>query len=188
MRIGLFFGSFNPVHIGHLVIAQYIQQFSELDEVWMVVSPQNPFKKSNSLLPERQRFNLVQEAIEQIDGLRASDVEFGLPKPSYTVLTLTHLKELYPNNQFELIMGADNRNNLAKWRNGDYIIKNYPIWVYPRKGEVQSEVPPGTHWVDAPIMELSSSFIRNAILHKKDVRFMLHPSTWEYIEHNNFFR
>jgi nicotinate-nucleotide adenylyltransferase len=188
MRIGLFFGSFNPVHIGHLIIAQYIQQYSDLDEVWMVVSPQNPFKQSKSLLPERQRFYMVQQAVEDIPGVKASDIEFGLAKPNYTILTLTHLKSLYPDDQFELIMGADNRNTLSKWRSGDYIIEHYPIWVYPRKGEERSELPPGTQWVEAPIMELSSTFIRKAIRSKKDIRFMLHPKTWEYIEHNNFFR
>lgn len=185
--IGLFFGSFNPVHIGHMIVAQYIQQNTNLDEVWFIVSPQNPFKNKRTLLAERERFYMVQQAIGDTQGLRASDVEFYLNKPSYTVLTLAHLREKYPDHEFHLIMGSDNRKGLKKWRNGEYIEEHFPIFVYPR-GNDQDENYPNTTWVDAPRMELSASLIRNSIAEGKDVSYMLPHQVWKYVDHNNLYR
>lgn len=186
-KIGLFFGSFNPVHIGHMIIAQAIQQEAQLEEVWLVVSPQNPFKEKKNLLPERERFHMVQMAIGETPGLRASDVEFYLPRPSYTVLTLAHLSEKHPEDAFHLIMGADNRENLHRWRNGDYIEAHFPILVYPRGNDPVREFP-NTTWVNAPRMEISSTHIRQALKERHDVRYLLPPGVWEYVTHNNLYR
>lgn len=187
-RIGLFFGSFNPIHIGHLIIAQYIQQNTSLDEVWMVVSPHNPFKKKRNLLDERSRLHLVQLAVEDIEGLQASDVEFYLEKPSYTVVTLAHLREKYPDQEFHLIMGSDNRENLHRWRNGDYIEEHFPIIVYPRPNHPKEKDHPNTLWIDAPLMELSSTYIRHSIKEGRNASFMLDAKVWKYIDHNNLYK
>ncbi len=188
MKIGLFFGSFNPIHIGHLILAEFIHHHTELQEIWFVVSPQNPFKKSASLLAERQRLYMVQEAISECAFFKAIDIEFSLPKPNYTIVTLGHLKEKYPNHEFSLIMGADNRNNLHKWRSGDFIAENFRIFVYPRLGSNLIETNTNTFWVNAPIIELSSSGIRHDIANGRNPRFMLHYKTWQYIEHNGFYK
>src|SRR5690606_38312691 len=171
MKIGLYFGSFNPIHIGHLVIANHIQQYSDLEQVWFVVSPQNPFKEKSSLANDYDRLHLVNLAIEDYPNLRASNVEFNLSKPSYTIDTLAVLKEKHPEHEFCLIMGMDNLKSFHKWKNHDLILKNYSIYVYPRIGSEAGnwEDYEKFQFVNAPIMEISSTFIRNAIKEKKNV-------------------
>jgi nicotinate-nucleotide adenylyltransferase len=187
---GLFFGSFNPIHIGHLAIANYMVSFTTMKQIWFVVSPQSPFKKQKNLLNNYQRLELVNLAIEEDDRLRTSDIEFQLPTPSYTIDTLTYLKEKYPNRDFAIIMGADNLYHFHKWKNFDQIRDNFQIYVYPRPGIKSADCPQfdNLHWVESPIMEISSSFIREAIQQKKDIRFFLHPKVWKYIDEMNFYR
>ncbi|MFT5823779.1 MAG: nicotinate-nucleotide adenylyltransferase [Crocinitomix sp.] len=199
-RIGLYFGSFNPVHIGHLIIANYMAQSDVIDEVWFVVTPQNPHKKKKNLLEDFHRLAMVRIAVEQNSKLNASDIEFHLPKPSYTTYTLQALKEKYPNNQFTLIMGEDNIRSLHKWKNYAHIIENYSIIVYPRVGTIQElaksdqEAPneimdlPNVHLSDAPIMKISSSFIRNMIQEGKDVRYLLSEPVFNYLDEMNFYK
>ncbi|HQV01493.1 MAG TPA: nicotinate (nicotinamide) nucleotide adenylyltransferase, partial [Bacteroidia bacterium] len=175
MKIGLYFGSFNPVHNGHMVIANYMAEFAQLDQVWMVVSPQNPLKAPTTLLSDTQRLAMVKIAIGDYKKLKASNIEFKLPKPSYTIHTLVYLSEKYPQHEFALIMGADSLATLPKWKNHEAILEHYHIYVYPRP---QITLPAlannkHVHIVNAPLMELSSSFIRNAIKAKHDVRFMV---------------
>lgn len=188
-KVGLYFGSYNPIHMGHVIIAQYMREFSDLDEVWLIVTPHNPFKKKANLLDDRARFNLVQKAVEEIPGLRASDVEFGLPQPSYTTDTLAHLKEKHPEQQFCLIMGSDNLSNLHKWKNAEYLVTHYPIYVYPRP---DGGLGPYTNHesvtvVDAPQMDLSSSFIRRAIADGKDVSAMVPAAAWQEIREMHYY-
>jgi len=189
-KTGLFFGSFNPIHIGHLVIAEYMVEFTELDKVWFVISPQNPLKPERSLLSEKQRLQMVRQAIEFDNRFKASTVEFDLPRPSYTINTLTHLKEKYPKQEFALIMGADNITTLHKWKNYEHLLESNEIYVYPRKESCT--IPdyakrPSVHLTEAPVMEISSTFIRNAIKDKKDVRHMLPAQVAEYIKEMHFY-
>lgn len=187
---GLFFGSFNPIHIGHLAIANYMIVFSPMKQIWFVVSPQSPFKKQSNLLDNYQRLELVNLAIDNDDRFRASDIEFQMPTPSYTIDTLTYLREKYPNRNFVLIMGADNLFHFNKWKNFEQIRDGFPIYVYPRPGIKKEDCPDfkNLHWVNSPTMEISSSFIRNAVKEKKDIRFFLHPKVWKYIDEMNFYR
>jgi nicotinate-nucleotide adenylyltransferase len=189
MKIALFFGSFNPIHIGHLAIANYFVEYTDIDKLWFVVSPQNPFKEKKSLLAEHHRLALVKEAIEYDNRFKASDIEFALPKPSYTIDTLTYLKEKYPENEYILIMGADNIVNFKKWKNSELILKDYKIYVYPRPNIDTSmfENNDSIKITDAPIIEISSSFIRNSIKEKKDIRYFLHPKVFKYIDEMNFY-
>ena len=190
MKIGLFFGSFNPIHNGHLVIAGYMAEFTDLDQVWMVVSPQNPLKTKNSLLKDIHRLALVNEAIGDYRKLKASNIEFKLPQPSYTINTLLHLTEKHPDNEFVLIMGMDNLQTLDKWKNYEEILNNYEIYVYPRhdfNGEKFINHPK-IKMVDAPVMEISASFIRKAIKDKKDVRYMMPESVYKYIIEMSFYK
>lgn len=190
-KVGLYFGSFNPIHIGHMAIANYLVEFTELDEFWFVVTPQNPHKEKKNLLNDYDRLELVQRAVENDERLQVSDIEFFLPKPSYTIDTLTYLKERYPNKQFRILMGSDNLRNFHKWKNYDAIVENYGVVVYPRPGFDMSaiEMPKNTVVVEkAPHMEISSSFIRKAIRQGKDVRHFLPPGTWEYIDKMGFYR
>lgn len=184
MKIGLYFGSFNPIHIGHLIIANHFQQFSDLDQVWFVVSPQNPFKEKKSLANEYERLNMVELAIEGYPNLRASNIEFSLTQPSYTIHTLLALHEKYPKDEFSLIMGADNLRGLKKWKNYEQIIKNHPIYVYPRYESEIKHKPENAdiHVVNAPLIEISSTFIRDAIRDKKNIKPMLPGKVWEYID------
>lgn len=181
-KIGLFFGSFNPIHIGHLILANYILEHSDMQELWFVVSPQNPFKEKKSLLNDHNRLDMVQLAIKNYQKMRASNVEFSLPTPSYTIDTLTYLQEKYPDYSFSLIMGEDNLGSLHKWKNYDLLLQNYQVIVYPRIfGEDISSSPNVTqlknhhniHKIDAPIIELSATEIRNMIKSGKNVRPML---------------
>jgi len=189
-KIGLYFGTFNPIHIGHLIIANHMAIYTDLDEVWFVVSPHNPFKNKNTLLDDHARLELVYRAIKDYDRLRVSDIEFGLPRPSYTVNSLVHLTEKYPNKQFSLIMGGDNLNSFHKWKNYELIIENHELYVYPRLASTPGSLDnhEKVNLVGAPIMQISSSFIRNAIKNKKDIRAMLPQNVWEYIDEMNYYR
>ncbi len=189
MKVGLFFGSFNPVHIGHLAIANYMVEYSDLDQVWFVVSPQNPFKEKASLLKAHHRLQMVNIAIEDDLRFKASNIEFSLPQPSYTADTLAYLKDKYPSKNFALIMGEDNLRGLHKWKNSDFIVDNYDIYVYPRDGKtLQKNTYPKVQIVNAPLMEISSSFIRQAIKENKDVRYFLHSKVFEYMDEMNFYK
>lgn len=174
-KIGLFFGSFNPVHTGHMVIANYMVSQTILDEVWLVVSPQNPFKKRSNLADQYARLHLVKLAIGDTPGLRASDVEFKLPKPSYTIDTLAHLRDQYPQHKFSLIMGGDNLPTLPKWKNYELILRDFQIYVYQRPGIELGELAehPSVHLQDAPLMQLSATYIRKAIKAGKSIRYLV---------------
>ncbi|MFI1771200.1 nicotinate (nicotinamide) nucleotide adenylyltransferase [Thalassobellus citreus] len=192
MKIGLYFGSFNPIHIGHLVIANHIAEYSDLDQVWFVVTPHNPFKKKSSLLDNYQRLEMVYRATKEYPKLKPSDIEFSLPQPSYTINTLTYLQEKHPDYEFALIMGEDNLKGFHKWKNYQLILENHHIYVYPRisenKVDTQFNGHEKIHPVDAPIMQLSSTFIRNGIKAGKNVKPMLPEFVWEYLDEMNFYR
>lgn len=196
MKTGLYFGSFNPIHIGHLAIANYFLEFTDLDRVWFVISPQNPLKKRNTLLADYHRFELVQRAIGDDPDLRAMDIEFKLPKPSYTIDTLAYLSEWYPHDDFILIMGEDNLSTLYKWKNHEKLIQQYEFYVYPRvedgndPGSGIHSLYPGARirMADAPRIEISSSFIRESIRNKKNIRYFLPKEVWAYIDEMNFYR
>ena len=189
-NIGLFFGSFNPVHVGHMVIANYMLEFTDLEDLWFVVTPHNPHKKRVTLLNDYHRLEMVRLAIGDELQMRASDIEFSLPKPNYTIHTLLHLEEKYPNQEFALIMGEDNLKTLHKWKNHDMILKNYSIYVYPRlpKSKIKSEQQGKVTYTESPIIELSSSIIRKAIGEGKNMRHFVPPSVWDYIELSRFYR
>lgn len=194
-KIGLFFGSFNPIHIGHLILANYILEKSDMDQVWFVVSPQNPFKEKKSLLKDYNRLDMVNLALTNYPKMRASNVEFSMPKPSYTTDTLAYLKEKYPENSFALIMGEDNLKSLHKWKNAENLIENNQIIVYPRKVETEAvaEKNPyldhkNIHLIDAPILELSATQIREMIKQNQNVRPMLPPEVFEYLDGSNFYK
>lgn len=191
-KVGLFFGTFNPIHVGHLIIANYIAEYTELKEVWFVVSPHNPHKDKSSLLSDHHRLQMVEIAIEGNNKLKASSIEFSLPKPSYTTLTLQALKEKHPDITFSLIMGEDNLRSLHRWRNYEYIIENYDIYVYPRIGlnEDDKEMPTYNRvkFCQAPVMNLSATFIREAIKERKDVRYLVTEPVYKYIDEMNFYK
>jgi nicotinate-nucleotide adenylyltransferase len=192
MKIGLYFGTFNPIHVGHLIIANHLAEHSDLEQIWMVVTPHNPLKEKNTLLDDYQRLHLVHLATEEYPKIKPSDIEFKLPQPNYTVNTLAHLMEKYPQHAFSLIMGEDNLKSLHKWKNYDYILQHHDIYVYPRVsvGEDNSEFKnhPRIHKIDAPIVEISSTFIRENIKNKKNIRPLLPHNVWEYVDHNNFYK
>lgn len=190
MHVGLFFGSFNPVHIGHMALANYMLSFTGMQEIWFVVSPQNPLKNKSGLLNQNDRLLLVNLAIDDTPGFRASNIEFGLPQPSYTINTLVHLQEKYPSHKFSLIMGQDNLQGFSKWKNYEEILRGFHIYVYPRPNADASEFEkhPHVHLTEAPLMEISATFIRNAIKEKKDIRFFLPPKVWEEIQAAGFYR
>ena len=192
MKIGLYFGTFNPIHVGHLTIANHLAEYSDLDKIWFVVTPHSPFKKKSSLLDNRQRYEMVYRATEDYIKLEPSDIEFNLPQPNYTINTLTYLQEKYPDYEFSLIMGEDNLKSFHKWKNYELILERHDIYVYPRISEgnieTQFDLHPKIHKVDAPIMELSSTFIRKAIKNGKNARPMLPEHVWEYIDEMNFYK
>jgi nicotinate-nucleotide adenylyltransferase len=190
MKIGLYFGSFNPIHSGHMVIAGYIAEFSDLKQVWMVVSPHNPLKPAGTLLQDYHRFHLVELGIGNNKKLKASKIEFELARPSYTVVTLAYLQDKYPTHEFALIMGADNLENLHKWKNFELILEHHDIYVYPRPNHDGGNLKdhPRVKWIDAPQMEISSSFIRKSIKEGKDVRYMMPETVADYIDEMNFYR
>lgn len=202
MKVGLYFGSFNPIHVGHLIIANYMADYTDFDQVWFVVSPHNPHKKKSSLLADNHRLTLVKVAIEGNDKIRASDIEFKLTTPSYTATTLAHLKEKHPKNEFSLLMGEDNLRTFHKWYNYEEIIDNHKIYVYPRvlteqeKSEVEKSK--GIAAVlehknvilcdEVPVMKISSSFIRKAIKNGNDVQYLLSEPVLKYVDEMNFYR
>jgi nicotinate-nucleotide adenylyltransferase len=189
LKIGLYFGSFNPVHLGHLAIANYIQEFTSLQQIWFVVSPQNPFKKKKSLLADFHRLEMINIAIGDSPNYKASNIEFKLPQPSRTIDTLAYLFDKYPDHEFSIIMGADNLVGFDKWKNYQEILKNYKIFVYPRPKvpETKFDKHPSVIWVDAPLIEISSSFIRESILAKKNMEFYVPKGVWDYIKEMHFF-
>lgn len=191
-NIGLYFGTFNPIHIGHLAIANHMAEFSELDEIWLVVTPHNPFKKKSTLLDNHHRLEMVRLATEHYPKLKPSTVEFDLPQPNYTVNTLAVLEEKYPDYMFNLIMGEDNLKSLHKWKNYDVILERYGIFVYPRisEGVIEHQFKdhPKITKVKAPIMEISSTFIRSSIAEKKNIRPLLPEHVWSYADEMNFYR
>jgi nicotinate-nucleotide adenylyltransferase len=189
MKIGLYFGSFNPVHIGHLIIANHILNETDLQKVWFIISPQNPFKPSSTLLNEYDRLHLVQKATEADDRLKASDIEFTLPKPSYTVHTLAYLTEKYPSYQFTIIMGSDSFQNLNKWKNPEAIIANFPILIYKRPGFVVNETfGAKTTMLNAPLLEISATYIRECIQNGKSIRYLVPQAVADEIERSAFYK
>ncbi len=192
-KVGLFFGTFNPIHIGHLVIANHLVEFSDLDEVWFVITPQSPFKVKQSLLDNNHRYQMVFEAVQDYPKLKPSKIEFDLPQPNYTANTLAHLDDKYgKDHQFSLIMGEDNLKSFHKWKNYKTILEHYSIHVYPRvsdrKIDHQFKGHPKITMVDAPIMEISSTFIRKAHKAGKNIRPMLPNTVWKYMDEMNFYR
>ena len=192
MKTGLFFGSFNPVHMGHMIIGNYMAEFTGLDEVWFVVSPLNPLKKKSTLLADHHRLELVKRAIgDDYKKIKASNIEFGLSKPSFTINTLAYLTDKYPDNKFSLIMGWDNLLTLPKWKNAELILRDFPIYVYPRINNSEATLNSfqgDIHFVDAPIVEISSSFIRSAIAKGKDVRYYMPYNAFLYLDEMNFYK
>lgn len=192
MKVGLYFGTFNPIHIGHLIIANEMVENSDLDEIWMVVTPHNPFKIKNSLLENHHRFELVYRATESYDKIKPSDIEFKLPQPNYTVHTLANAVESYPNKEFCLIMGEDNLKSFHKWKNYETILAHHAIYVYPRvsEGSVahQFKNHPKIHPIKAPIIELSSTMIRKGIKQQKNIKPLLPKEVWNYIDEMNFYK
>nr|WP_299071128.1 nicotinate (nicotinamide) nucleotide adenylyltransferase [uncultured Allomuricauda sp.] len=192
-NVGLYFGTFNPIHIGHLVIANHMVEFSDLDEVWFIITPQSPFKTKQSLLDDHHRYQMVFEAVQDYPKLQPSKIEFNLPQPNYTIDTLVHLDEKYTaENNFSLIMGEDNLKSFHKWKNFETILENYSIYVYPRisegKMEHKFEGHPKIQVVEAPVMEISSTFIRKQHKAGKNVRPLLPESVWKYMDEMNFYR
>lgn len=202
MNIGLYFGTYNPIHVGHLIIANYMVDYTDLDQVWLVVTPQNPLKEKASLLDDYHRLALVRVAVEGNDKLKASNIEFDLPQPSYTINTLTYLQEKYPEHLFSLIMGEDNLRTFHKWKNHEEIIRNHKIYVYPRALTEQERIEQqvnndSSHNIfsdhrnvilcDAPVMKVSSSFIRQAIKDKKDVQYLLSEPVYKYLTEMHFY-
>jgi nicotinate-nucleotide adenylyltransferase len=189
MKIGLYFGSFNPIHIGHLIIANHVAEETDLQQVWFVISPQNPFKVNHSLLNEYHRLHLVHLAIADEKNLKASDIEFRLPKPSYTVTTLQYLEEKYPEHEFAIIMGSDSLQNLDKWKNAEVIMNRYPIYVYTRPGfEIREDLPIKKTVLNAPLLEISSTHIRELVKSGKSIRYLVPDSVKEEIESNHYYK
>lgn len=192
MKIGLYFGTFNPIHVGHLIIANHMVEHTDLDQIWMVVTPHNPLKKKSTLLDDYHRLQMVYLATEDFPKLKPSDIEFKLSQPNYTVNTLVHLEEKFPSHKFSLIMGEDNLKSFHKWKNYEAILAHHDIYVYPRisteaeNSEFKNH--PKIHLIDAPVVEISSTFIRNNIKKGKNIQPLLPTKVWQYIDHNNFYR
>ena len=194
-NVGLYFGSFNPIHIGHMAIAGYMLEFTGLDQVWFVVSPHNPLKKKGTLLADYHRLYMAELAIGNNDRMRASDIEFRLNMPSYTIDTLTYLNEKYPSNNYSLIMGEDNLYTLHKWKNAAELVKKYPIYVYPRPESEKPAKPllnqlisaAEIHYVKAPLMDISGTFIRDGIKKGRNMSYYIPPAVWKYIEEMHFY-
>ena len=189
MKIGLFFGSFNPIHFGHMAIANYMIEYTDIEQLWFIISPQNPLKEKSSLLADYHRYELVNRAIGDDMRFRASNIEFRLTKPSYTIDTLTYLADQYPDKEFFPIIGSDQLPSLHKWKNHEILLENYFFLVYPRPGSDNHPLFKNTAFikVDAPTMEISSSFIRQAIKDKKDIRYFMPSSVWQYIKEMHFY-
>jgi nicotinate-nucleotide adenylyltransferase len=189
MKIGLFFGSFNPVHVGHLIIANYMATQTDLQQVWLVVSPQNPLKPKNTLARDRDRLNMVQLAIGENPLLRASDIEFKLPKPSFTVDTLAYLTEKYPQHEFTLIMGGDNIGSIYKWKNYEILLRGYDIYVYKRPNYDMGEwaTQPRVKVFEAPLMEISATYIRSCLIEAKSVQYLVPDTVKQYLEESRLY-
>ena len=189
MNIGLYFGSFNPVHAGHLIIANHILNETPLEKLWFVISPQNPFKINHSLLNEYDRLHLLRLATEDDLRMKVSDIEFGLPKPSYTSVTLAHLSEKYPYHEFSVVMGSDSFQNLHKWKNYEFIVRNYPVYVYKRPGfEIENQVNAQLTVVEAPLLEISATHIRQLVKAGKSIRYLVPDNVREEIDKSNYYR
>jgi nicotinate-nucleotide adenylyltransferase len=192
MKVGLFFGTFNPIHVGHLIIANHLAENSDLDQIWMVLTPLSPFKVKQSMLDNYQRLEMVHLATKDYTTIRPSDIEFNLPQPNYTVNTLAYLKEKFPEHQFALIMGEDNLKSFHKWKNYEVILEEHEMYCYPRisngKVETQFDNHPNIHHVSAPIIELSSTLIRSQIKSGNNVRPMLPENVWKYLDEMNFYK
>ena len=192
MKIGLYFGTFNPIHVGHLIIANHMVEHSDLDEIWMVVTPHNPHKTKNSLLENHHRYELVYIALEKYPKIKPTDIEFKLPQPNYTVKTLAFIDEKYPQHEFSLIMGEDNLQSFHKWKNYETILENHEIYCYPRiaegKTKTMFENHHKIHKVAAPIIQISATLIRQGIKSNKNVEPMLPKQVWKYIDEMNFYR
>lgn len=189
MNVGLFFGSFNPVHAGHLIIANYFLNYTDLKKIWFVVSPQNPFKESVTLLNEYSRLYLLKLATDEDNRIKVLDIEFNLPKPSYTATTLIHLQEKYPEYRFSIIMGSDSFQNLHKWKNYETIIKNYSIYIYLRSGfEIKNNINAKITIVNAPTLQISATEIRQLIREKKSIRYMVPDKVLDEIEKGGYYR
>jgi len=190
MKIGLFFGSYNPIHIGHLIIANYMANYTDLDKVWLVVSPHNPLKEKKDLIDIYDRLEMAKLAIEKAENISVSDVELKLAQPSYTIDTLTLLKDQYPEHDFVLIMGSDNLKSLKKWKNHELILRDYQIFVYPRPGYDSPEFlnHPSITITQTPLMELSSTFIRKAVKEKKNINFFIPDNVADFIDSKGLYR
>lgn len=190
MKIGLFFGSFNPIHTGHLIIANYFAENTDIDKVWFVVSPQNPFKQKNSLLDEKHRLYMVNLAVEDNYKLEASNIEFRLPQPSYTINTLTYLKEKHPEHTFVLLMGSDNLPGLPKWKNIELILSDHPVYIYTRR-DTESPTAPikgNFSFFKVPLIDISSTFIRESLKNEVSVRYLVPDKVWEYLGEMGFYK
>ena len=191
-QVGLFFGSFNPIHIGHLILANHFAEYTPMDEVWLVVTPQNPLKSKHSLLDNHQRLEMVYRATKDYPKLKPSDIEFHLPTPNYTIDTLVHLQEKYPEHRFALLLGEDNLRNFHKWKNYEVLLEHHPLYVYPRTGT--TTLPdafknhPNIHIINAPKIELSASALRQAIKEGKNIRPLMPPDSWTYLDEMNFYQ
>ena len=189
MNIGLYFGSFNPIHIGHLIIASHVLNNTSLQKIWFIISPQNPFKPSKTLLNEYDRFHLVQKAIEQDQRMKASEIEFNLPRPSYTVHTLAYLQEKYPDHHFSIIMGSDSFQNLEKWKIPEVIASGHPIIIYKRPGfDIENKLNASILKMDAPLLDISATHIRELIRDGKSIKYLVPQAVEEEIIQNGFFR
>lgn len=190
MKVGLFFGSFNPIHIGHMAIAEYIYEYSDIDELWFIVSPQNPLKKKSTLLDDHQRYEMVYRAIKDDKRFRVSDIEFKMPRPSYTIDTLTYLKEKHPDTDFVMIMGSDNLESFTKWKNYENLERDFQQYVYPRHSSHNEKnlKLKNAILLKAPRIEISSSFIRDAIKEGKCVKYFLPSEVFKYIDEMNFYK
>lgn len=192
MKIGLFFGTFNPIHIGHMIIANYMVEFSDFDKVWFVITPRSPFKLKETLLSNHHRLAMAKIAVENYPKLKTSDIEFNLPEPNFTINTLIHIEEKFPKHQFCLLLGEDNLKGFQKWKNYETILKNYELYVYPRISKENVDPQLLNHAkinrVNAPIVEISSTFLRKAIKDKKDISTMLPTNVWKYIDEMNFYK
>lgn len=190
MKVGLYFGTFNPIHVGHLIIANHVVEHTNLDEVWFVISPHSPFKKKNNLLNDYHRLDIVQRATDKYEKLGVSDIEFHLSQPSFTTKTLAALEEKFEAHTFSIIMGEDNLSSLHKWKNSEHIVENYKIFVYPRPNSKEGKY--STHKnvtiIDAPLMQIAATDIRKSIKDGKNVKPLLPDGIWEYIDHQNFYK
>jgi len=192
MKIGLYFGTFNPVHIGHTLLANHMLHYTDIDQVWMVVTPHNPLKKKSSLLANHHRLEMVYKATAGFENIQPTDIEFKLKQPNYTIDTLVYISERYPQHEFVLIMGEDNLNTFHKWKNYEVILENYTICVYPRINKFNPknniDKHPKVNLIKAPIVEISSTIIRNGFKNNLYVKHLLDPKVWDYIDRMNFYK